>query len=739
MLPFCITGWNAAQYRAGVKTAMRRDCNHECADRLSWFNLGTQAALMGLVLFVACGSDLVPLAGVAVANDGYYRTLLPEMLPPPTPAPRNAQVGLCNSLLGSSRGRVNQMVIMADRPRTAAEMALANPALGVTLAAHALQAGLTAEQGKSATSVDLYFETVAFSWNFLKTPGATAKPEYESAWKLYHAGLTHLMAAAQTFGRLDPTSGLRVITAAGQVRIPTAYRGFVWKPEDFTRIEVVSQSTPLRLVNQYCAAGLGVPIVVVRERDQDEKFFNRQIPFPATVVLRPSLAVLAGKAPPIGAESSHGAVELYDPLRVSCVTVGKNEVPMATNATAALEYIMQKAKYSPWMGLLEPRSTEAGQEKLFLLEPQQPGKIPVVLVHGFLSSPTIWTNLVNEIQVTPSLRDRYQIMCYRYPTGRPFPESAAVLRRQLKEYIQAYDPKGVDPAMQEMVVIGHSMGGLVAKLTAVHSEDRLWYAAANRPLDEIKATPEQKARLRELFYFEPLPFVRRVIFLGTPHGGALQASRLIASAGNACIEYPTEQVVEHALIMNQNPGVFTTEISRRIPTSIDMLEDSSCLLKAIRNLCPGDNVQLHNIIGNKCLSPLSGCSDGVVSIRSAQLAGVSTEKRVHTTHGGLHEDQDALREIKCLLQRHLLELNDPPMSGEIDCPPSEFVVPEGEYPCPDEPQYSEESLCPDETLWEDCADELQLVDPCDEGTTVLDVPVSEVPAISGPVLDGPEL
>jgi hypothetical protein len=172
-------------------------------------------------------------------------------------------------------------------------------------------------------------------------------------------------------------------------------------------------------------------------------------------------------------------------------------------------------------------------------------------------------------------------------------------------------------------------------------------------------------------------------------------------------------------------------------------------LKAIRNLCPGDNVQLHNIIGNKCLSPLSGSSDGVVSIRSAQLPGVSTEKRVHTTHGGLHEDQEALREIKCLLQRHLLELNDPPMSGELECPPSEFVVPEGEYPCPDEPQYSDESLCPDETLWEDCADELQLGDPCDEATTVLDVPVPEMPvpempvpempAISGPVLDGPEL
>ena len=149
------------------------------------------------------------------------------------------------------------MVVYADKPRQAATAALANPALGVTLAGYALSAGLAAEQAKLATCVDLYFETVAFSWNFLKSPGASARPEYELAWQLYHNGLARLMGAGQRFGRLDPTAGLRVITAAGAVVIPTTYHGFVWKPEDFTRIEVVSSLAPRNLDASLLCTGTG--------------------------------------------------------------------------------------------------------------------------------------------------------------------------------------------------------------------------------------------------------------------------------------------------------------------------------------------------------------------------------------------------------------------------------------------------------------------------------------------------
>ena len=122
--------------------------------------------------------------------------------------------------------------------------ALQDPCVGVTLAGYALSAGVDAESANVATCVDLYFETVAFSWNFLKSRGASARPEYETAWQLYHNGLARLMGAGQRFGRLDPSKGLRVVTATGSLMIPTTYQGFVWQAEDFSRIEVVNSAAP---------------------------------------------------------------------------------------------------------------------------------------------------------------------------------------------------------------------------------------------------------------------------------------------------------------------------------------------------------------------------------------------------------------------------------------------------------------------------------------------------------------
>ncbi len=231
--------------------------------------------------------------------------------------------------------------------------------------------------------------------------------------------------------------------------------------------------------------------------------------------------------------------------------------------------------------------------------------------------------------------------------------------------------------MYNMAMIGHSMGGLVAKLTVTRSDDRLWYAIANRPLSDINVSDAGRQRLAEMFYFEPLPFVRRVVFLGTPHDGAMMASRTLGRVSSRCVQYPTADLIEHDLLVKQNPGVFSPEFENRIPTSIDMMERSSCLLQAIHGLCPGENVQLHNIIGTKCLSPLEGCGDGVVSVKSAQHPFVSTEKRVHTTHGGLHENDESIQEIMCILRRHILEANDEPCTDE-----SQSVMPEQSEPCP---------------------------------------------------------
>ena len=119
-----------------------------------------------------------------------------------------------------------------------------------------------------------------------------------------------------------------------------------------------------------------MPLVVIRDRQQPERFFNNLTPFGATVVLRPSLAVLAGTAPPIGAESSHGPLEFYDPLRVSSVAVGQQQIAMATNTSAALEYMLKDTSGSMWEGLMQPGSAEAWSREAVPAGTASAGQVP---------------------------------------------------------------------------------------------------------------------------------------------------------------------------------------------------------------------------------------------------------------------------------------------------------------------------------------------------------------------------
>jgi pimeloyl-ACP methyl ester carboxylesterase len=393
---------------------------------------------------------------------------------------------------------------------------------------------------------------------------------------------------------------------------------------------------------------------------------------------------------------------------------------MATDTSAALEYAVRNYDYSAWRGLIRPGSAEAGQEKLYMIEPRQPGKYPLVFVHGFFSSPIIWAQIANEILARPDLRKRYQLMAYRYPTGRPFLESATILRQELRGFVATYDPQGQDPSMTNMALVGHSMGGLVSKLIVSSSDDRLWCSVANRPLDEINVSDERRKQLFDLFYFKPLPNVRRVVFMGTPHDGAMLASTTLGQVSSRCVQQPTADLIEHNLLVQQNPGVFSPEITKRIPTSIDLLEPSSGLLQAVQTLCPGANVQLHSIIGTRCLSPLSGCSDGVVSVKSAQHPCVSTEKRVHTSHGGLHENDESIKELVCILRRHVLEADDPPGISVPEHIVPECVVPEFGIPESIMPECETPEPCPTEAeMGDPCLDELKVTDPCRIESSVL--------------------
>ena len=293
------------------------------------------------------------------------------------------------------------------------------------------------------------------------------------------------------------------------------------------------------LKNHYLVHGLGVPLIAVRPNsDKDEtvsaKYYPRDLSFPVTAFLRPA----SNDDPHEGQNFSHQqcVLELYDPLTTSETVVGHHLVPLESDLTTPLAYFLSNPELDTlaWTGLLRPENlfkpaqavfnfrqdNKEPMKGLYMVQPYEPGKIPVVMVHGLWSSPMTWMEMFNDLRSSEDIRDHYQFWFYLYPTSQPFWLSAMQLRGDLAEARRTLDPNRQEPALDQMVLIGHSMGGLVSEMQTLNSGDDYWHLVSKEPLDQIKTDPPEHERLAEEFYFQPNPSVRRVITIATPHRGS---------------------------------------------------------------------------------------------------------------------------------------------------------------------------------------------------------------------------
>jgi hypothetical protein len=470
-----------------------------------------------------------------------------------------------------------------------------------------------------------------------------------------------LLQTAQQHRRFSPAGELQVNTPAGPQSVSLACRGFPWRPADFNQVVVVGPYDVAALSHHYASPGVGVPVVVCRRRSRDERFLDNLHQFAATAVLRfpcregcPDVraAMLPGpEMLPEAMPSAGPVLEFHDPLRVSTVEMCGRVMPLAGDRTAPFAFLLSKRKRSYVERFLQP-GLSSGQAQLIMFEPYQPGKIPLVFVHGLLSDPLTWVHMANEIRARDDLMARYQIWVFRYPTGEPFLRSAASLRRELCAAVAVVDPQHRDPALSQMVLVGHSMGGLISKLQVASSGNTLWNSVANRPLDQIVATPKQREELRQYFFFEPVPYVRQVVFMATPHRGSAWANRLVGRFGATLVRMSEGRQRDHEMLIHNNPDTFIREIRRGIPTSIDMLEPDSVVLRATQRLCISPAVSLHSIIGNGRPEPFEGGSDGVVTVASAQLDGVASQRFIKTDHSGVHNHPEAVCEVVWILREH---------------------------------------------------------------------------------------
>jgi pimeloyl-ACP methyl ester carboxylesterase len=519
---------------------------------------------------------------------------------------------------------------------------------------------LRQEDERRAECVDLYYRAAIRAWHDLERVSgrSAASSEYPAAWQLYQRSLARLIPAASRFGRLDPRAHLIVNDACGRRAIRVVHTEFAWKPSDFCQVIAAAEYRGQEPQRHYRAPGLGTSLIVLRRLPFDEPFLRSSLPFAATAVLHPLRCAEQPETDGLvsGPSSDNEVVlEFLNPYVVDSYRLGTTRVRLERDLSAPLAYIAQKTPRNYLEGFLDPGETDV-QPKLLMLEPYQRGKIPVIFVHGLMSDPLTWLDAVNELLARPDLYRHYQVWYYRYPTGGALLESAATLREQMLLAREHFDADHCDAALDRMVLVGHSMGGLVSRLQVTYSSDILWRHAARQPLETVRTTSAMRERLERDFFFDPSPVVGRVIFIGTPHRGASMARRLVGRFASSLVRPFGAEEPQYRRLMDQNPNVFYEYLRESPPTSIDLLEPDNPLLKAMAQMPFGRGVRLHSIIGTGGGDVLAGePTDGIVPLSSARLAGVSSELRVPVRHSDLHRDPAALDEVVRILRDHARE------------------------------------------------------------------------------------
>lgn len=520
---------------------------------------------------------------------------------------------------------------------------------------------------RQAQAQELYGSAVLLSYRYLFDPkyGAACNPydpEFRRACDLYNAALEGCLRIVQDRDTLQPGTTQTIKTANHDCQIEVRLNSEGWHDEDIDHFEFVSDYEVHGLRNHYHNFGLGVPLIAVRKSaegtDAREEYYPRDLSFPVTAFMRVNLETT---------EHNHvqsAVLELHDPLNQPTVTVANRVVPLETDLSTPLAHTLSQPALDDTrlstLGLLKPYKAEK-EQGLYMLEPFQPGKVPVVMVHGLWSSPVTWMEMFNDLRSDPQIRKDYQFWFYLYPSGQPFWFSAAQMREDLARMRQKLDPQGTCPALDQTVLVGHSMGGLVSKLQTVDSGNEFWATLSDKPFTQLAADDELRDGLAQTFFFDPNPSVRRVITIGTPHRGSEFANDTTRWLGRKLIRVPTKLLQGQHQLIARNPDFFRADAPLDVTTSIDSLAPSSPLLPVLLTAHHGSWVKYNNIIGEipntgvvKLFS--SGQGDGVVTLESAKVDNAESQIVVAADHSMVHRHPQSILEVRRILLQQVAEL-----------------------------------------------------------------------------------
>ena len=512
-----------------------------------------------------------------------------------------------------------------------------------------------------------YLASAVYAYAFLfrgehGTPPKGLDPRFRWAADIYNQALTR---AAMLDGQEYPVPrGDRFKLPFGEITVEFDQAELLWAGFRLTNFVPAADIAIRGLQNRYRIAGIGAPLTATIEAI--EGFTIKQsarvpprIKIPVTAFLRlddPRGTLKSGKIT--------GTLKFFTPESTRSVQIDGVDVPIEYETTTALALTLEG---SPLWDL-EIAGFRSGDftltrmktwDGLIMLQPHVHGRIPVVLVHGTASSPARWAELINELQNDQRFWERYEIWLFMYNTGNPVSTSAAGLRSALSTAVAELDPAGKDPGLQQMVVVGHSQGGLLTKLCVVDPGTRFWEILFRVTPEEIELGSELSEQLalerarKGTLLFEPLPFVRRVVFVATPHRGSYRALGFLGDLASWFVNLPGRLTrVTIALATLQAKGLLAGPFTG-VPTAITHMNPSNRFLQTLASMPIVEGVTAHSIIAVQGDGKPEDGADGIIMYKSAHIDGVASEKVVRSSHS-TQGHPETIREIKRILMEHVM-------------------------------------------------------------------------------------
>lgn len=412
--------------------------------------------------------------------------------------------------------------------------------------------------------------------------------------------------------------------------------------------------------------GIGVPLIcelISNNGDggQTQRFAKDQM-LPATLVIKFDSVVSEGKLQKINAKLC-----FLNSREQHHYIFNNKKIPLAMDFSTPTAYMAKKPLPFGYLSyMLFPAKSKAMQG-LYKFEPANSKRIPVVLVHGLMSNTRTWMQMLNTLQNDPDLRRHYQFWGFSYSSGNPIITSAQQLRRTLRAEREKLLRAGQSVEMfDRMVIIGHSMGGLLTKTTMIDTDGRLLKKLLAKAEKAEKLTPKQLDFLKSHgLEFSHLPFVKRVIFIAVPHGGSKFATSFIGRLGSALIQLPETMISQTASIIKtmfpDNPN--------KVLTGIDNLVPDNRILAALRELPFVKGIPYHSIVGNIEQADTVGGTDGIVPYWSSHLDGAASELVVKSNHS-VQQNPLAIQEVRRILLEHLksypdIKMHKPKLPGKL--------------------------------------------------------------------------